>query len=96
MNGIHNPEFGSQKMAVKNVRGLHIKADRVPELLLILLCIVGLLSCAEHDRQVEVVSRPAIQVDSLQGTSPHLTKDHKGRMVLSWVREFTDSSSVFC
>ena len=32
MNGIHNPEFGSQKMAVKNVRGLHIKADRVPEL----------------------------------------------------------------
>ena len=96
MNGIHNPEFGRQKMAVKNEKGLHIKADRVPELFLILLCILGLLSCAEHDRQVEVVSQPAIQVDSLQGTSPHLTKDHKGRMVLSWVREFDDSSSVFC
>lgn len=35
-------------------------------------------------------------LDSLEGQSPYLTKDHKGNIVLSWVRMVNDSVSTFC
>ena len=40
-------------------------------------------------------STPVI-IDSAEGSCPHLTRDSKGNIVLSWVKTLTDSSAVFC
>src|SRR4028119_1566689 len=53
-------------------------------------------SCKEKDNSVKVLSSTAVQIDSLPGTCPYLTKDSKGNTVLSWVRRINDSSSVLC
>jgi Neuraminidase (sialidase) len=37
-----------------------------------------------------------VQLDSLPGQCPYLTKDTKGNVVLSWVQMNNDSSSAFC
>lgn len=55
-----------------------------------------IFSCKQNKRSVEISSSTAIQLDSLPGTSPHLTKDNKGNIVLSWVRDLNDSSAIFC
>jgi hypothetical protein len=44
----------------------------------------------------KITSSAAVQIDSLPGTCPYLTKDHKGNIVLSWVRNLNDSSAIFC
>ena len=38
----------------------------------------------------------AMQIDSLPGSCPYLTKDNKGNIYLSWVRMMDDSSASFC
>ena len=35
-------------------------------------------------------------IDTLPGSCPNLTKDAKGNVILSWVRETSDSTAVFC
>lgn len=35
-------------------------------------------------------------IDTLPGSAPYLTKDAKGNVVLSWIRELSDSAFVFC
>lgn len=64
--------------------------------LLLSICILGCYSCTEENMSVEVNSSIAAQLDSLPGTCPNLTKDHKGNIVLSWVRNLDDSFSVLC
>jgi hypothetical protein len=48
------------------------------------------------DKKTIDIASPAIQVDSLPGQSPYLTKDANGHAVLSWVRMQNDSTAVFC
>lgn len=83
---------------MNNAQNLRLHSHGIWRLSQVLFsCILfGLISCQEDERTVEVVPSAAIQVDSLQGTSPHLTKDNKGRVVLSWVRDLADSTSIFC
>ncbi|MGZ5135403.1 MAG: sialidase family protein [Flavitalea sp.] len=60
------------------------------------ICLNYILSCNETPPVVEITSSGAFQVDSIPGTAPFLTKDHKGNVVLSWVRNLPDSTSIFC
>lgn len=52
--------------------------------------------CTKQHPPLQVTSLPAVQVDSLPGVSPYVTKDNKGNLVLSWVRNINDSCSIFC
>ena len=61
-----------------------------------IVCSFGIFSCEQNKPFTEVTSSAAVQVDSLPGTCPYLTKDNKGNTVLSWVRDLNDSSSIFC
>lgn len=55
-----------------------------------------LVSCVEQEAKIQISSSANIQVDSMPGTAPYLTRDNKGRTILSWVRNLEDSSSIFC
>jgi len=54
------------------------------------------LSCNQKPGSIQIVSSDALQVDSLPGSSPFLTTDNNGNVVLSWVSSLDDSSSIFC
>lgn len=56
--------------------------------------VMAFASCRNHS--TIVLAAEAVQVDSLQGQCPYLTKDPKGRTLLSWVRMENDSNAVFC
>lgn len=43
-----------------------------------------------------IAAAEAIQIDSVPGACPYLTKDNKGNTVLSWVRTINDSTTAFC
>lgn len=63
---------------------------------ILLLAIVFLSACNSSKKATPIVAAQAVQLDSLPGQCPYLTKDSKGNIVLSWVRSINDSSSVFC
>jgi hypothetical protein len=65
-------------------------------ILLLAVCIISIFSCKENKRPVQILPASAIQMDSLPGICPNLTKDNNGNVVLSWVRNATDSSAIFC
>jgi hypothetical protein len=44
----------------------------------------------------QITAGKEVQLDSLPGQCPYLTKDTKGNVVLSWVQMSNDSSSAFC
>jgi hypothetical protein len=53
-------------------------------------------SCKDDNNNFSIQAAQAVQLDSLPGQCPYLTKDNKGNVVLSWVRTINDSASVFC
>jgi hypothetical protein len=57
---------------------------------------LGILSCRQKQRSIQIVSSDPVQVDSLPGVCPVLTKDSKGNVVLSWIRNLSDSTAIFC
>ena len=65
-------------------------------ILIFAICLASIVSCKQNMSSVQITPSSAIQVDSLPGTSPYLTRDTKGNTVLSWVRDLSDSSSIFC
>jgi hypothetical protein len=64
--------------------------------LLILSIGLALLSSCHRGHTGHIVASQAIQMDSLPGLCPYLTKDTHGNRVLSWVRLNADGSSSFC
>jgi hypothetical protein len=64
--------------------------------LLTILLLVGIFGCQQSINKVRVTAAAAVEVDQTPGACPYLTKDNKGRPVLSWVRTNADSSHVFC
>ncbi|WP_148661157.1 sialidase family protein [Flavisolibacter tropicus] len=58
--------------------------------------LVFLVACNDKSQSLVTAANQAIQVDSVPGQCPYLTKDPKGNTVLSWVRMLNDSSAVFC
>jgi hypothetical protein len=63
--------------------------------LVILLLITHCLSCTNTSKPV-IKAGPSVQIDTMPGQCPYLTKDDKGNMVISWVRMVNDSTSAFC
>lgn len=64
--------------------------------LLLASTLVFWTACNENKHNATSSPTQAVQVDSLPGQSPYLTKDAKGNAVLSWVRMQNDSAAVFC
>ena len=63
-----------------------------------ILCIAASLflgACNSPENPV-IQSEYVVQLDSVPGNCPYLTKDHKGNIVMSWVRRQQDSGHVFC
>jgi hypothetical protein len=62
------------------------------------IIVVGILlllaSCTNTTSQI--TAGKEVQLDSLPGQCPYLTKNTKGNVVLSWVQMSNDSSSAFC
>lgn len=66
-------------------------------IIIIFICLVFLIAACHHEKENSaIVAGQAIQIDSLPGQCPYLTKDSKGNVVLSWVRMINDSSFIFC
>ena len=58
---------------------------------------VVFISFRASDRSVKTITALGEQsVDVLPGSSPYLTKDHRGNTVLSWVKQLKDSTSILC
>lgn len=55
-----------------------------------------LAACHHQKAGTPAPDDASIQIDSLPGECPYLTKDAKGATVLSWVRMTGDSSTAFC
>ena len=55
-----------------------------------------LIACSEPEVKSSILPGDAIQIDSLPGQCPYLTKDASGNPVLSWVRLNSDSTFSFC
>jgi hypothetical protein len=65
--------------------------------LLIVTASVVLISFTAGDRSIKSISVSKEQsVDMLPGSSPYLTKDDHGNIVLSWVKQLSDSTAVLC
>ena len=55
-----------------------------------------LFSCYSKNRKSLITAGAAVQIDSLPGNCPYLTKDKNGNVVMSWARSVNDSVAVFC
>jgi hypothetical protein len=54
-------------------------------------------ACNNNNKpEVLIAAEKAVQVDSVPGECPYLTKDNNGNTILSWVRSINDSTTAFC
>ncbi|MEO8721347.1 MAG: sialidase family protein [Ginsengibacter sp.] len=53
-------------------------------------------SCFNSDQVVQITASDALQLDTLEGSCPYVTKDNNGNLVLSWIRKIDSSISVYC
>jgi hypothetical protein len=60
-----------------------------------LLLVIGVSSCDDHNGKGYALST-SLKADSMSSSCANFTKDNKGNIVLSWVRQRNDSSSIFC
>ena len=63
--------------------------------LLFLITASCLFACTSN-KNSDAAAGAEFLLDSIPGQCPFLTKDSKGKIVLSWVRMNNDSSSAFC
>jgi hypothetical protein len=64
--------------------------------LLITVTILFISACDTPSSEKKILAGQEIRIDDEPGTCPYLTKDNKGNIVLSWVRNTNDSTSIFC
>lgn len=55
-----------------------------------------LLACKDDHKATGIQAGKAVQIDTMPGTCPYLTKDNKGNIIMSWARAINDSVSAFC
>ncbi|WP_276502605.1 sialidase family protein [Terrimonas pollutisoli] len=55
-----------------------------------------LLSCYNEKKASAIQAGKPVQMDSMPGNCPYLTKDKRGNIVMSWARSVNDSAFVFC
>ena len=66
------------------------------KILLIICPLLFLLACKEDHKVSAIHAGQEMQLDSMPGNCPYLTKDSKGNIVISWAKAINDSASVFC
>lgn len=57
---------------------------------------LSFIACNNNKFKSSIIATTAVQVDSIPGECPYLTKDNQGNTVLSWVRIINDSTTEFC
>ncbi len=72
-----------------------MKTNNITQILLY-ACALVFLSCGVSSRENSAGADVYPVIDSLPGTCPYLAKDTEGNLVLSWVRNTSDSTAVFC
>jgi hypothetical protein len=70
------------------------KTDNMKQFIIAIGLSIFIAACSNS--KTHILAQEAVQLDSLPGECPYLTKDPKGNTVLSWVRLVNDSSSAFC
>jgi hypothetical protein len=66
-------------------------------MIIVIACSALLASaCTDRKNNDVIQAGTPVQIDAMPASSPYLTKDTKGNIVMSWVRSLNDSSSVFC
>lgn len=64
---------------------------------IVILLLVFLSQSCNNDKNISSIQPgKTMQIDSLPGSCPYLTKDNKGNILLSWVQTNKDSSFAFC
>lgn len=53
-----------------------------------------LASC--NINQQKIITEDAVLIDRLPGSSPYISNDQHGNVIVCWAREINDSSSLFC
>ena len=64
--------------------------------LIVIILAIYCTGCFNNAPKQAIVAEQAIQIDTMPGQCPFLTKDEKGNTVISWVRMINDSTSAFC
>ncbi|RYY48023.1 MAG: exo-alpha-sialidase, partial [Chitinophagaceae bacterium] len=67
----------------------------IKNILLYTMILLQAAACSQRERP-DITASPGRLMDSLPGSSPYLTKDNNGNMLISWVRSITDSTAIFC
>ena len=66
-------------------------------LLFLFIASICFTACSNNNQpKALVAAAQAVQVDSVPGECPYLTKDNNGNAVLSWVRMINDSTTALC
>jgi hypothetical protein len=73
-----------------------IKMKTTITLLIITSLYIGFTGCNNTSGSSILVPATNSFIDTVPGSCPSLTRDAKGNIVLSWVRQVNDSASVFC
>jgi hypothetical protein len=60
-----------------------------------LMLIINCISCSNTPKLV-IKAGPSVQIDSIPGQCPFLTKDEYGNIAISWVRMVNDGIAAFC
>ncbi|HVG16375.1 MAG TPA: hypothetical protein VM935_15495, partial [Chitinophagaceae bacterium] len=54
------------------------------------------ISCSPKEESRNITASAEKRIDTTAGSSPYLTKDNKGNLVLSWVKEVDSSHFILC
>src|SRR5215203_6174004 len=65
-------------------------------LIILLVIICGGMNSCNQNKPLTARSSEYVEVDSLPGSAPYLTKADKGNIVLSWIRNINDSTAMLC
>ena len=65
-------------------------------LLIVTIIAVLLSSCKTEDKKQSITTTQETNIDTANGSCPYLTKDNKGNIVLSWIKQVDTATSVFC
>lgn len=58
--------------------------------------LIFIFSCRNEQYAISDNLGTPVQIDSLPGSCPFLTKDHRGNLVMSWARSTEGGNAVFC
>ena len=64
-------------------------------ILLILISFSFIFQSCSNSGEKQIIASSESQIDTLQGSCPFLTKDNKGNIVLSWIKEIDSAKLIY-